>query len=352
MEELGDVFLEDQEEIREIRKLINKSIRNEELEQKAKEALANLFGTRLSIEKINQILMKNHFKGIYVANNEEYESITDSGGQYFFADKNESSIIIPEKNIDKIDILCHEMVHAIINDRIKPVSKTVNCQSIAMGLEEGICESICTAIRMDKKIFYGNTKTFYITQTKLVQQLNLLYQYTSNRKYSSLMLYALLEPEKIIPLVRDIYSEILDNQFYALDRMPDIEKENLKYKTAYSLLLAASLPEKNFSKEERQKQMNKLVIMSCINHLYYSLCNPESYFEEKDPIILDIFPHKFAPSDYDKFVHVILDSEYRAEKTIIKSIYDHSNDINYYEETNELPVFMEYELAKQKKKSL
>ena len=49
--------------------------RNREIEEKAKKELAHIFGEELSVNRINHILNKNGFKGIYVLDDELFESL-------------------------------------------------------------------------------------------------------------------------------------------------------------------------------------------------------------------------------------------------------------------------------------
>ena len=96
--------------------------RNREIEEKTKKELARIFGEELSVNRINYILKKNGFKGIYVLDNELFESLfPEEIAKYLY--EGEKAIFIPKKYSKRIEVLTHELTHALINHGIKTLCK-------------------------------------------------------------------------------------------------------------------------------------------------------------------------------------------------------------------------------------
>lgn len=322
--------------------LIRNSKRSINLEEKTKQQIASLFGEELPLKRINKILKKNKFQGIYIAEDKDFDKVFYGGGEYLHNDTKGSFIIIPERNVYKMTILSHEMIHALIGKRLKPLCNSEEFLSIADGLEEGICEAVATAVRIGETEFYGRNSIEYYAQTKLVQQLNVLYNNTSLKKYSSFILHAILEPERTFPLIYSIYSDILENYLPIIKKMSlmtDKEVSNVGYKTAYNLLLASSLPDSKYGTKEFQTEQEesvaKMNAMSYINHLYYSLCNEKTFYNETDQIIKDIFPKRASASREERLIREIYQN-YRPYIEIISDIEKNCECITRYEEEKTL----------------
>ena len=193
--------------------------RNREIEEKTKKELARIFGEELSVNRINYILKKNGFKGIYVLDDELFESLfPEEIAKYLY--EGEKAIFIPKKYSKRIEVLTHELTHALINHGIKTLCKNEEFDLLYEGIEEGIATCV-SKLALGKNL---NSKATYYPLEKLMEQINELYRCNKKRKYRNFILHAILEPEDVIPHMKEIYSGIISKKI-----IEDREVENVEY---------------------------------------------------------------------------------------------------------------------------
>ncbi|MBO5095653.1 MAG: hypothetical protein J6B98_02150, partial [Bacilli bacterium] len=105
----------------------------------------------------------------------------------------------------------HEMGHAYLDGRNER-KITFNGSDITYGI--GLEEGAMSILEVTSNIQDINKRncTSYPLQAKLFHQLNALYGYSNVKEYKNLLLHLFVEPEKFIPLIRDIYDDIYKEQ--------------------------------------------------------------------------------------------------------------------------------------------
>lgn len=247
----NDILLEELEEI-----VKDGSKKRKKIENNCKKKIASLFGEYFNISIINSILKKNGFKGIYVLEDSLYECLFLGGcAQYMCA--GEKAIFISETDSKRQEVLCHELILALIDNRIKPLYGEPKLDPIYDSIEEGIASYIAN-LSTGKEL---KPTSSYYPLAKLIEQLNQLYRCNKERKYPNFLLHAILEPEDVIFQIKEIYSSIISKKMEE-----NKETESTAYKTAYNLFVTASHCLENESRDS-------YYLMSYMNFLYYAFNN-------------------------------------------------------------------------------
>lgn len=330
MKDLSFMLPEEEKEAL-LKELIKKRKKEVELEEECKALLSKFFGDELNYDKINSILKENGFNGIYVLSDREYESLFP-GSLATYASANVKAVFISKTDSFRRDALCHELVHALIDNRMKPLCSIDEFKGLATGIEEGIATTVAKNLKVELPL---NERVYY-SQVKFVNQLNVLYKYSKNKKYSNFFVQAILEPTKVIPLINEIYSNIMKN-FFREDR--DII--NTEYRTSYNLLFVAS-------ELLNELDIEMLLLMTYINFLYYAMTDEKVYFGEYSDEIKEIFligNPKDIVSPYDSFIYNICGPEALKEE-LYRKIVEKNLAITNRIET----IDLEKENQKQKRK--
>ena len=291
----------------QIDELIKYGRSSNKLVYKALDKLEDILNGEVTHKQMEIILQKNRFEGLFIVDSAIFEDNFGEKIEGVYLDK---YVFISEKYRDKYDVVCHEMVHALIGNKIKPLGGLEETTSIAKGLEEGIASVVSRGI--DKK------DTSHQYDRILVKQLNKLYKYCDNKKYSNLVVHAILEPKTIVPLVRDIYLDILKKIMGNTK-----ETHDLAYKSAYNFLVISDELKEN-------KDHNMLILMSKINFLYYALSDRNVLYGEK----LEKNKTMFLIDKYESYITYLKLSNFTsidyASEVIFKSINETCNYISNY----------------------
>lgn len=186
--------------------------RNYEEEKKILKNFSSILKSYISKSEILDRLDKNDFQGVYILGDKEFSELEESKfvlGRY---DEDTKSIVLRANayyNDETIGI--HEMGHAFLNGRNR-VELPFDIRNVVYG--NGLEEGAVTLLSFTKRVtdISKVNKYVYFDVSRLFQQLNELYQYTSIKKYPNLLIHMFKEPEGFIKLVNEMYLDILDNR--------------------------------------------------------------------------------------------------------------------------------------------
>lgn len=204
--------------------------------QIAYDKFCKILSPYLTSEEIKKTLINNGYYGLYFATKDEiyeFSGREDVVGLY----KNEYGIglLCEEAYDNENEIAIHELAHAFVNERInKKIQIDIEIANYGNGLEEGIVSIIC---QLEHNDIDKCKSEVYPYQARLFQQLNTLYCYNQNRKYRNLLEFAIKEPEKLIPEIKNIYESILINN----NNLTTGQKKYLASKCAFNLILICDL---------------------------------------------------------------------------------------------------------------
>lgn len=204
--------------------------RDRNVEKEILAGFSNILRNHFTREEIEKTLLENGFNGVYLLDEEQIESLNDLldeddkqiilselrdlFGTYYLNEK----IIIMNKNeyLNNKEIGIHEMGHAFLDSRNEAIIQ-INSSKIryGIGLEEGAVTSLM--VTDDIEDISNYSPNVYPDQTIFFQQLNALYQYTTLKKYPNLLIHMFKEPEKFMVLVREIYTDIYEQNYETMD---------------------------------------------------------------------------------------------------------------------------------------
>ena len=198
--------------------VLKKDERNYKIEKEILTNFSNILRSSISINNIQDTLEKNGFNGVYIL---EPERILLLGQKVDFIGLYDkiSKVIILNKNeyLNDNKVGVHEMGHAYLDGRSE--SNIIYCDrelSYGKGLEEGAVTLLSCASNV-KEI--DKVDPFvYAYQTRLFQQLDVLYKYSEFKNYDNLLIHLFVEPKRFIPLIKDIYENLYKKSYLDYDR--------------------------------------------------------------------------------------------------------------------------------------
>ncbi len=201
----------------ELKNLVDTLEKNDDILKLGIEGISKKLNNVISYEEIENQLKKSGFRGIYVINENLFKKIyiegnkTDDEVVGFY--NNETKAIIIKNNRCSLDVIEHELAHALIDGKLNKKIKEYDNEEVyyGKGLEEGIV-TIISHMNKEEDLYKIKTNS-YPVQTQIVKQINALYETCSDRKYNSIFEKAVAEPENIIPTIPKIYKQVLKNAF-------------------------------------------------------------------------------------------------------------------------------------------
>lgn len=253
----------------DIEELILKTKRNYDIEKEAINDMARILRPYITKKEITKVLEENGFAGFYIIKeelfNDHFKEDTESG----LYDTIYKAAIMNEKQaaIDPT-IKLHELFHACLDAKnIKKILSDGVETNFGVGFEEGAA-SIIHSINNYKDIDKAKP-TCYVFQSRLFQQLNVLYNYTKIKEYPNLLISMMKKPEQFLPLIRDIYSDLLEDKIECTDKL-------LFGKSAHHMVCIADiLTEKKYLDRRLYDFANFL------NSLYLTIADFEIYRGKK-----------------------------------------------------------------------
>lgn len=345
--------MENEYDIDEMIKLfINNNIRDDEIEDDVIEKFALFFNNEIPFDEIKYRLYKSNFKGIYLASDEEYENLIKNKEKKALYRIDEKAIISSLSNVEKNDdILIHEMVHALIDNKL---AKNIHdiCNDLSgekgHGFEEGVASTISSSCHNNDKDFISYSDS-YVCQVGIVEQINFLYNFYSKKKYSSFLLHVIKEPVQTLNLLFDIYNDIIEQKFALKLNNNEINRKdtlNIAYKTANDIIVACdSMLEPDISDYDIK---NLFFLASRLNYDYLLLVKDEILFNNEYVKELELFPKAIKEetkmSGEEKLLSILFNDKTLLHSNLLIELYKIAgNSIpNYYENNID-------SIAKQKK---
>lgn len=241
--------------------ILYKKDRNYDVEELGIKMLAKRVKSCITEDDIRNTLIKNGFNGIYMLSSDEFYQLKDDNNvRAYYAPLASKIIVNSDYYKNHKDIVVHELVHAYLNCKANSLVN-INDEDLyyGRGLEEGCCsiiQNVNSIDNIDDCIVNG-----YHYQTHLIKQLNVLYKYSSSKKYSNLLHHLLIEPDDFIPSIARIYESILNKL--------DIDVSDVGLKTALAMVICTDsmLEDKQYDFSEFYK------IINSINTIYLFLEN-------------------------------------------------------------------------------
>lgn len=209
--------------------LIYKHRPNDEVLNKSIDELVKKSNKELTKEEIETRLKNNGFNGMYLISSKLYDRYAPKGSAGFY-DKNKKVVCIDiNKYYKNTNTAIHELVHSIIDGKFQKdieVDENLsrNYLTYGYGIEEGIA-TICEGVQNLQEIDDYQVN-HYSKQTNMSKQINKLYEFYSEKKYSNILIHALKEPEDIIPLIPRMYEEILNKNIEKVSANIDLSRRN------------------------------------------------------------------------------------------------------------------------------
>ena len=177
-------------------------------EKKIIEDFSRVLSPCISLDEIKKRLEINGFKGVYILSKENFALVNKSANSIgMYKDK---TIILNQSHYSYYKRSgIHEMGHAFLDGRNEREIPELSA-SYGVSLEEGAM----SILEVSSNISDINRRscTAYPLQARIFHQLNTLYGYSKSKEYSNLLIHLFKEPERFIPLVRDIYEDIYKEQ--------------------------------------------------------------------------------------------------------------------------------------------
>lgn len=208
------------------------------------QSYSKIFGGEITEEEIKERLASSGFNGIYIIPKSEYRK-TDgddhSDGKYLSASR--MIITYPQEKLESV--IMHELTHALlqscflVSKNVEDLGTELRVKEAGYGIEEGVAGLVGTI--SDNKNNLYNIKKFdsYSPISHTVQMLNLLYEDYRDKKYSSILVEFIKNPDKSLFLIRDLFDDIIENKFSKYENnygYSSRELKNLSYKMAYDIL--------------------------------------------------------------------------------------------------------------------
>ena len=183
--------------------------------------MGKLLNPFITDKDISKTLELNGFKGVYIVPHKLFILVVeDLNSEAFFSIVNKVVIVDEDAYLKDPSIVKHELCHAYLNHKIyRKINLDIVSNIYGRGIEEGICSVFQTIDNLDN---IGKVRPrAYIFQSRLFQQLNVLYNYTTVKEHPNLLIHALKEPRYFLSLIRDIYYDILKNNISSFDKYVD-----------------------------------------------------------------------------------------------------------------------------------
>lgn len=243
----------------EIKEVVKDCERNYREEKNIIEDFAGVVKPCISLKEIKKRLDDNGFNGVYILSKEKFALVNNSANTIGFYNQEGKVIVINESHYafnKKSGV--HEMGHAFLDGRNEREISELSA-SYGVGLEEGamsILEVTSNVEELNKR-----NCTAYPLQARFFHQLNTLYGYSNCKEYKNLLIHLLKEPEKFIPLIRDVYEDIFKEQY------PEF-KHLLSDRSALAMISGtdALIPHSN-------EKLN--VYLNCLNSLYLNVADED-----------------------------------------------------------------------------
>ena len=236
--------------------------RDRNAEKEILDKFSDILKKHFTREEIEQTLLENGFNGVYLLDEKQIETLNelldedeknqllDELSKLYGQYHTEQKVIIMHKDayMSNKTIGIHEMGHAFLDSKNEAIIE-VNGTKIryGIGLEEGAVTSLM--VTDDIANITNYTPDVYPEQTILFQQLNVLYGYSRLKKYPNLLIHMFKEPENFMVLIREIYTDIYEQNYETMD-IPVITK------SAFDIIVGAdTLINDNEQNEKLMKTM-------------------------------------------------------------------------------------------------
>jgi len=247
-----------------LKEVLNGKVRNHEIEKIAIEQFLIKTNGCVNRFELEETLKKNCYNGMYLLSSNEFHLVEPKTSICGLYESDYNVIILDEEEYnDENDIAVHELVHAYLN---KGINKTItidhNTVEYGYGLEEGVAsimEKIETIDDIDNCI-----TTSYPYQANLLKQLNILYGYNKNKKYSNLLQHILKEPDTFLHLIPEIYENILRNTLGN-----DSGVSSMSLRSAFAIVSMTDIMITNDEADSRRLYQ----LCSAINTIYLALAD-------------------------------------------------------------------------------
>lgn len=210
--------------------------RDKVVEKEILDKFSDVLKKHFTREEIEQTLLENGFKGVYLLDEQQIDTLSslldeeeknellDELSELFGKYHLEQKVIIMHKDeyMANKTIGIHEMGHAFLDSKNEAIIKVDGTKiRYGIGLEEGAVTSLMVTDDIEDISSYS--RNVYPEQTILFQQLNVLYGYSRLKKYPNLLIHMFKEPENFMVLIREIYTDIYEQNYETMD-IPVITK--------------------------------------------------------------------------------------------------------------------------------
>lgn len=268
--------------------IIKNKTRNRNVERFAIDELIRKMRGFVDSSTIKDRINKNLYKGLYLVSSEELSRIESNKSVKGIYNSDLGIILIDKDWFNSVnDVAVHEITHAYLNSENK-VTISINDKKIryGAGLEEGVVSII------QKASSVGNIDECivdsYPYQAHLIKQLNVLYQYNNSKKYKNLLEHLLNEPSSFLPVIFQIYNDILVDAL--IDKQEAID---LSYRCAGAMVSATDLMLDNLDIDEHYIY----TIFSNMNAIFLSLADKEIRDEKKKHSLFPIVNKSYKTAE-------------------------------------------------------
>lgn len=257
-----------------IENVVKKNNRDYEEEKNILLEFSQILKPYISLESIQKKLETNGFKGVYILNDHLFKMVSSSENTLgIYSGENKAIILNRKDYIKNKSIGIHEMGHAYLDgSSSKEITLDDSIIIYGNGLEEAAMAIF--QCNLDIKNINKQFCNIYPYPSILFKQLDILYKNSNCQKYDNLLIHLFMEPETLIPLIRNIYEDIYTRKMSCLD-------EELITKSAFYMISGI---------DTLVGYNDKLLysLLCCMNSIYLNFINTDVEKKEYNEIFFNL----------------------------------------------------------------
>jgi len=254
------------EVVMEVKEIIEMEKRDYVEEKRILTKFSQILKSYISEDNIKRTLNNNGFNGVYLSDSKLFSLYNGEEASGIYDEEEKVIILNKEEYFNDKKMGIHEMCHAYLDGKMeKSIKFNEDKMTYGKGLEEGAATLLsCTS---NVKNISKLNPFVYAYQSRLFQQLDVLYKYSDLKNYDNLLIHLLREPKNFIPLIGDIYENIYKTNY------PDCDNFTI-LRSAFVMVAGTDLL-------TDCDDVSIYSLLNCINSIYLNVADPKMRRNEK-----------------------------------------------------------------------